>query len=138
MIGGNRLYGRHWGTSGFFPGLHFEVCYYRPIEICIDDRLNGFEAGAQGEHRVARGFLPALTYSAHAGFRAVIGQFLARERRAGEGYAAEVQAHSPYRNPEDESGRVRRPRALALSSRPWLAGQVSHDAPPPVARGDRA
>jgi hypothetical protein len=102
MLGRSRLYGRHWGASAYYPGLHFEVCYYRAIEFCIDRRLKGFEAGAQGEHKVARGFLPALTLSAHwighPGLRAAIADFLVRERRAVRGYAAEVLAHSPYRS----------------------------------------
>jgi hypothetical protein len=108
LVGSERLYGRHWGTEGFFPGLHFEVCYYRAIEYCIERGLGGFEAGAQGEHKVARGFLPTLTYSAHwiehAGFRAAVADFVARERRAVEAYAEEVGAHSPYRATAGEPG----------------------------------
>jgi hypothetical protein len=101
LVGSHRLYGRHWGSRGFFPGLHFEVCYYRLIEQCIDRGLEVFEAGAQGEHKVARGFLPVPTCSAHwiehRGFRSAVADFVERERRAVEDYMAVVLEHSPYR-----------------------------------------
>lgn len=107
LVGRRRLYGRNWGTTGFFPGLHFEVCYYRLIELCIDRGLEVFEAGAQGEHKVARGFLPRTTRSLHwirhPGFRSAVADFVRRERRAVEAYMAEVLAHSPYRQADTES-----------------------------------
>ena len=101
LVGRRRLYGRHWGSRAFFPGLHFELCYYRLIEQCIERGLEVFEAGAQGEHKVARGFLPVPTYSAHwiqhPGFRSAVADFVGRERRAVEEYMAAVLEHSPYR-----------------------------------------
>lgn len=103
LRGPHRLFGRHWGAVAYYPGLHFEVCYYRAIEVCIGQGLRGFEAGAQGEHKVSRGFLPTLTWSAHwiehPGFRSAITDFVRRERRAVEDYAAELSAHSPYHAP---------------------------------------
>jgi uncharacterized protein len=82
---GKNLYGRYWGCAEEIPGLHFELCYYRPIQFAIENQLELFEAGAQGEHKVARGFLPERTYSAHwishLGFQDAIGQFLETERR---------------------------------------------------------
>ncbi len=107
LVGRRRLYGRSWGTTGFFPGLHFEVCYYRLIEFCIDRGLEVFEAGAQGEHKIARGFLPRATRSAHwighPGFRSAVADFVRRERRAVEAYMSEVLEHSPYRRADTES-----------------------------------
>ncbi len=95
------LYGRHWGAAGSFDALHFEACYYQGLEHCIARGLARFEPGAQGEHKVPRGFLPALTHSAHwiadARFRAAIGAFLARERPAVRAYAHELAARGPYR-----------------------------------------
>jgi predicted N-acyltransferase len=97
---GNHLYGRYWGCAEEVPGLHFELCYYRPIDYAITEKLTLFEAGAQGEHKIARGFLPALTYSAHwiahPGFRKGVSEFLESERL---GLARGLQQfdHSPYR-----------------------------------------
>jgi hypothetical protein len=106
LLGRRRLYGRNWGTNGFYPGLHFEVCYYRLIELCIERGLEVFEAGAQGEHKVARGFLPRSTRSAHwvrhPGFRSAVVDFVRRERRAVEAYMADVLEHSPYRQADAE------------------------------------
>ena len=88
--GGNVLYGRYWGTAVDVPGLHFELCYYRGIEYAI----------APGEHKLARGFLPARTHSrhylAHPDFRAAVAAALASEAEAVDAYAAELQDHSPY------------------------------------------
>ncbi|OOG38723.1 GNAT family N-acetyltransferase [Rhodanobacter sp. C05] len=94
------LYGRYWGSSVDMPGLHFELCYYRGIEHAIAQQLIRFEPGAQGEHKLARGFLPVRTYSQHylsnPGFRAAVATALAREAEAVDAYAAELQDHSPY------------------------------------------
>lgn len=85
LIGANCLYGRNWGCSRKVDSLHFELCYYQAIEAAIEMKLDGVEAGAQGEHKIARGYLPTLTYSAHyipdSGFRDVISQALAQERQ---------------------------------------------------------
>ncbi len=98
--GGNVLYGRYWGASVDVPGLHFELCYYRGIEYAITQRLDRFEPGAQGEHKLARGFLPVRTHSRHylvnADFRGAVATALAGEAEAVDAYAAELQDHSPY------------------------------------------
>lgn len=95
------LYGRNWGCFEFHPFLHFEMCYYRAIEYCIAQRLDGFEAGAQGEHKILRGFMPVLTRSAHwvrhDAFRKAIEDFLVREDRGVRTYISEMQSHSPFR-----------------------------------------
>jgi uncharacterized protein len=101
LMGSDTLYGRNWGTLVDAPFLHFELCYYRAIEFAISQGLARVEAGAQGEHKIQRGYLPALTYSghwiAHAGLRAAVADFLERERPA---VLAEVEGlgeFSPYR-----------------------------------------
>ncbi len=97
----NTLYGRYWGAAEEFDGLHFEACYYQGIEYCIQHGLDRFEPGAQGEHKVARGFLPTLTYSAHhladPRFASAVDDFLARERPAVRAYAQSLTAEGPYR-----------------------------------------
>jgi len=94
------LYGRHWGCAEHFHSLHFETCYYQGIEYCIANRLSLFEPGAQGEHKISRGFLPTLTWSAHwiadAGFREAIERFLAREHELMLDYREEMNGYSPY------------------------------------------
>ena len=94
------LYGRYWGASVDVPGLHFELCYYRGIEHAIAHKLARFEPGAQGEHKLARGFLPVRTHSRHylanPGFRTAVAAALAREAEGVDAYAAELQSHSPY------------------------------------------
>lgn len=101
------LYGRHWGCLTEYDSLHFELCYYQGIEYCIQRRLQRFEPGAQGEHKIWRGFLPTLTYSAHwlihPAFRTAVADFLARETPAVQEYARELAAHSPYRNAGDSA-----------------------------------
>ena len=97
------LYGRHWGCQdeSAVDGLHFEACYYQGLDYCIEQGLARFEPGAQGEHKLYRGFLPTLTQSAHwiahPGFRQAIADFLARETPAVRAYAQELLHHSPYR-----------------------------------------
>ena len=95
------LYGRYWGASRDFHSLHFETCYHQGIEYCIREGLQRFEPGTQGEHKVSRGFEPAFTWSAHwiahPQFARAIGEYLRREGKAIEGYAAEVDEHAPYR-----------------------------------------
>ncbi|OOG47113.1 GNAT family N-acetyltransferase [Rhodanobacter sp. C01] len=96
------LYGRYWGASIDVPGLHFELCYYQGIEYAIAHGLTRFEPGAQGEHKLARGFVPVRTHSRHylvnKDFRAVVAMALAREAPAVDAYAAELQHHNPYAN----------------------------------------
>ena len=85
FIGGNCLFGRNWGCIEHHPYLHFEVCYYQAIEFAIERGLTRVEAGAQGQHKLARGYLPSHTYSAHwianESLRDAIGNFLEDERR---------------------------------------------------------
>ena len=94
------LYGRYWGCSEQIEGLHFEACYYQGIEYCLRESLQRFEPGAQGEHKLARGFLPTATHSFHwigdARFRGAIADALARERRALLAYGEDLAEHSPY------------------------------------------
>ena len=101
LLGGNVLYGRNWGASEFHPSLHFELCYYRAIEFCIARGVQRFEAGAQGEHKLTRGFLPTTTWSAHwiahPGFRRGVAEFLQRERAGVDAYIGEMDAHTPFR-----------------------------------------
>lgn len=101
LRGTDTLFGRYWGCDAEVPDLHFEACYYQGIEYCIGEGLHRFEPGAQGEHKVARGFLPTATYSAHhlvdSRFRAAVEDFLGRERRAVEHYVRELTMDGPYR-----------------------------------------
>ena len=95
---GERLYGRYWGSQTFVPGLHFETCYYQGMEYCISQGLKVFEGGAQGEHKLARGFLPVITDSRHwladQRIRSALGAFLSREGHAVEDYVSELEG--PY------------------------------------------
>ncbi len=99
--GDDTLYGRHWGTRGFHDGLHFETCYYQGIDYCIRQGLSRYDAGAQGEHKLARGFDPVMTHSLHhfaePRFGAAVGQALSRERRLVAARFSELQTHSAYR-----------------------------------------
>jgi predicted N-acyltransferase len=98
------LYGRYWGADADYHSLHFEACYYQGIDYCIAHQLGHFEPGTQGEHKIARGFEPALTWSAHwiedLPLRRAIGAYLAREGRAIDAYASEADAHAPFRKSE--------------------------------------
>ena len=98
---GRALYGRYWGTTEARRNLHFELCYYQGIEFAIKHGLTLFEAGAQGEHKQARGFLPTLTYSAHEirhpGFRRAIEQYIAEEKEVLAEAMAEYTRHDPYK-----------------------------------------
>ncbi|TLY49479.1 MAG: N-acetyltransferase [Gammaproteobacteria bacterium] len=94
------LYGRYWGSDEIVAGLHFEACYYQGIEYCLRHGVKTFEPGAQGEHKIARGFLPAMTHSFHyirdSRFRAAVRDALAHETVHLRAYHAELMAHSPY------------------------------------------
>jgi uncharacterized protein len=98
---GEALFGRYWGATKAVRNLHFELCYYQGIEFAIERGLLLFEAGAQGEHKLARGFLPAVTYSAHqirhSSFRRAIEQYIAEERAMISYELAEYMDHDPYR-----------------------------------------
>lgn len=99
--GKNTLYGRHWGCYENYDSLHFETCYYTGIEYCIQHKLKYFEPGAQGEHKISRGFLPVQTRSMHyitnEGFREAIGDFLQREHKALLKYGHALNEASPFK-----------------------------------------
>ncbi len=99
--GKDKFYGRHWGCSENYDSLHFEVCYYSGIDYCIDKQLQIFEPGAQGEHKIWRGFSPTKTRSAHwvadTNFSHAIQDFLHREANAMDNYGSLLSESSPYK-----------------------------------------
>jgi len=102
LVGSDTLFGRNWGCIGDFPFLHFEVCYYRAIDFAIARGLKRVEAGAQGQHKIQRGYLPSPTYSAHwirdPGFQRAVADFCARERRTIESEMEELEEGlSPFK-----------------------------------------
>ena len=103
VIGADALYGRYWGASAELPYLHFELCYYQAIDWAIANGLSFVEAGAQGEHKIARGYEPVITRSAHfipnPGFRAAIADFVERERQAIDQEIQWLRGGLPYRSP---------------------------------------
>ncbi len=101
LAGQNSLYGRYWGTTDPISNLHFETCYYQPIEYCILNRLNRFEAGAQGEHKLNRGLIPTSVSSMHwlsnPEFLTAIKRYTAEESKYVKNYQTILKEHSPYR-----------------------------------------
>ncbi len=101
FLGSDTIYGRNWGAVEHHPFLHFELCYYQAIDYAIAHKLKWVEAGAQGEHKLARGYLPKTTYSAHfianPALRRAIAEFLARERAYVEAAGEELAAYAPFR-----------------------------------------
>ena len=101
FLGNDRIFGRNWGAIEHHPFLHFEVCYYQAIEYAIAHKLKVVEAGAQGEHKLARGYLPVTTYSAHyianPALRRAIDDYLQRERAYVEATGEELAAAAPFR-----------------------------------------
>jgi len=101
FVGSDTLYGRHWGAIEHHPFLHFEMCYYQAIEYAITHKLARVEAGAQGEHKLARGYLPVTTHSAHfianPSLRRAIADYLVRERAYVEAAGEELAAAAPFR-----------------------------------------
>lgn len=97
----NTLYGRYWGATQFVSGLHFELCYYQAQQFCIAEQIQYFEGGAQGEHKLARGFEPRQTCSyhkiSHPDFEAAIKQFLQREQAGIATYTTELEQRSPFK-----------------------------------------
>jgi len=97
----NALFGRYWGGMPEIPLLHFETCYYTPIEYCIANGLARFEGGAGGEHKLARGFIPAVTHSAHwlrhPQLAHAVADFLGREQRGVSQYVDELNEHVPFK-----------------------------------------
>ncbi len=100
--GDDTLYGRYWGCDRELDALHFEACFYQGIEFCIEQRLKVFEPGAQGEHKIARGFLPVPTWSAHwlrdERFHSAIAAYLEQEKTALQQYRRELDQLSPFRD----------------------------------------
>ncbi len=106
LVGDDALYGRHWGCFEDYHSLHFETCYYQGLDFCIREGLRRFEPGAQGEHKISRGFLPTPTWSNHwiadAGFRTAIERFLQMETDGMGDYLDEMRDHSPYRSGDQD------------------------------------
>jgi uncharacterized protein len=106
FIGADTLFGRNWGAIEHHPFLHFEVCYYQAIDFAIQRGLKTVEAGAQGEHKIARGYLPQTTYSAHyiadPDLRRAISDYLKRERAYVAEAARELTEAGPFRKDADE------------------------------------
>jgi predicted N-acyltransferase len=106
MLGREALFGRNWGSVEYLPFLHFECCYYQAIDYAIAQGLARVEAGAQGEHKLARGYLPQPTYSVHhiadRGFRQAIARFLQEERDYMSGVIQQLDQHSPFRQSESQ------------------------------------
>lgn len=101
LLGSDTIYGRYWGCVADVPFLHFELCYYRAIDFAIEHGLSRVEAGAQGEHKLLRGYAPVPTYSAHwiahPGLREAIADYLSRERPAIADEIEALDAHTPFR-----------------------------------------
>jgi hypothetical protein len=101
LVGERTLYGRHWGCREHFHSLHFEACYYQGLDFCLQRGLQSFEPGAQGEHKISRGFLPTATWSAHwladERFARAVQQFLQHESEGMREYMDELAERSPYR-----------------------------------------
>ena len=109
LIGAGRIFGRYWGCVEDHPFLHFEVCYHQAIDYAIEHRLEVVEAGAQGEHKLARGYEPVTTHSAHfiahPGLRGAVEHYLRRERRDVERMQEILSDHTPFRKGEDSHDR---------------------------------
>ena len=106
FIGRDTLYGRYWGCTEHHPCLHFELCYYQAIDLAIEMGLDRVEAGAQGEHKLARGYLPTQTHSLHwvrdAGFARAIEDYLQAERAAVDEEIEVLTDYGPFRNVQQE------------------------------------
>mgnify|MGYP003514686839 FL=1 len=104
FIGGTRIFGRNWGCIEDHPFLHFEVCYHQAIDYAISKRLKVVEAGAQGEHKLARGYEPVTTHSAHYiphdGFRRAVADYLRHERAEIARVNEVLGEHTPFRKGE--------------------------------------
>lgn len=112
LIGGDTLYGRHWGAAEHYHSLHFECCYYQGIELCLREGLQRYDAGTQGEHKLARGFAPVLTRSRHwlaePRLSAAVEDYLQQERHRVAALRVQLGQHMPYRrdaeSPSDSPG----------------------------------
>ena len=107
FIGSDALFGRYWGAVEEVPFLHFEICYHQAVEWAINNRLPRVEAGAQGEHKLARGYRPVITRSAHfiadRNFRAAVADYLQRERAAVAAEQEALEEHVPFRSEDGTS-----------------------------------
>ena len=101
FVGSDTLYGRYWGCYEEYNSLHFETCYYQGLDYCIEHGLQRFDSGAQGEHKISRGFEPITTYSAHwlkdVRFAKAIEEFLAREQKAVQLYKQDAASYLPFK-----------------------------------------
>ncbi|MBA3696420.1 MAG: N-acetyltransferase [Methylotenera sp.] len=101
------LYGRYWGALQYVPSLHFELCYYQAQEFCIAEKIQYFEGGAQGEHKLARGFKPRSTCSfhkiAHPDFEQVIADFVAKEAQGIAAYTNELEERAPFKKTSEDA-----------------------------------
>ena len=101
FIGRETLYGRYWGCTEHHPCLHFEICYYRAIDHAIENGMKKVEAGAQGEHKLARGYLPVATHSLHwfgdGGFKDAVARYLEAEREAVDHEIEVLTSYGPFR-----------------------------------------
>jgi predicted N-acyltransferase len=101
IISDNKLYGRYWGAIEYLPNLHFELCYYQGQEFCIENNIEYFEGGAQGEHKIARGFTPFDTFSSHFilnnEFKEAISKFLNEEEDKMNIYMEELEERLPFK-----------------------------------------
>ncbi|MCP4181799.1 MAG: N-acetyltransferase [Hyphomicrobiales bacterium] len=108
FVGDNCLYGRHWGCVEYHPALHFEICYYQAIEFAIAHGLGRVEAGAQGPHKLARGYLPVTTFSVHwienPGLRNAISDYLDSERKHVKKESEFLSTHGPFKKSENSNG----------------------------------
>ena len=105
--GGDTLFGRYWGCHEDFHSLHFEACYYQGIDYCITNNLQRFEPGAQGEHKISRGFIPTPTWSSHyirdESFRSAVAQFLKQETPLMQKRCKELHSLLPFRSEESQT-----------------------------------
>lgn len=110
LVGGDTLYGRHWGAEAHYHSLHFECCYYQGIELCLREGLRRFDAGTQGAHKHGRGFEPVRTRSFHRladpRLHEAVADYLARERRLVSAREAEFMHHTAYRVDSSDVGRT--------------------------------
>lgn len=101
FVGADTLYGRYWGCFEEYNSLHFEACYYQGLEYCIEHGLQRFDSGAQGEHKIARGFEPVTTYSAHwlkdPRFAKAVDDFVIREQKAVQLYKIDAASYLPFK-----------------------------------------
>ena len=127
FIGSDALYGRNWGCIEDHPFLHFEVCYHQAIDFAIAKGLKVVEAGAQGEHKLARGYMPVTMqsahYIAHPGLRRAIADYLKRERREVARMGEYLEEHGPFRKSEqgDRTANRRDSRVWSIGSKIYYA-----------------